>query len=101
MKAWNAALFRSNQKTPASFRVNQLSGEIFEMQARYQEASAEYRKAIHKNPAALNLPFRLGPTLLLNSHESANLRESRKDFEADLVLSPPYAPAEYKAGQLF
>jgi tetratricopeptide (TPR) repeat protein len=100
MKAWNDAVFQMHQKTPASFRVNQLSGEIFETQSRYQEAAAEYRKAIQKNPAALNLHFRLGRALLLQSHDPANLREARKEFEAELVLNPSDAVAEYEVGQI-
>jgi tetratricopeptide (TPR) repeat protein len=100
MKAWNDAVFQMHQKTPASFRVNQLSGEIFETQSRYQEAAAEYRKAIQKNPAALNLHFRLGRALLLQSHEPANLREARKEFEAELALNPSDAAAEYEVGQI-
>jgi tetratricopeptide (TPR) repeat protein len=100
MKAWNDAVFQMHQKAPASFRVNQLSGEIFETQGRYQEAAAEYRKAIQKNPAALNLHFRLGRALLLQSHEPANLREARKEFEAELALNPSDAVAEYEIGQI-
>jgi tetratricopeptide (TPR) repeat protein len=100
MKAWNDAVYRMYQKTPASFRVNQLSGEIFEIQGRYQDAAAEYRKAIQKNPAALNLHFRLGRALLLQSHEPANLREARQEFEAELALNPSDAVAEYQLGQI-
>ena len=100
MKAWNDVVFRMYQKTPASFRVNQLSGEIFEIQGRFQDAAAEYRKAIQKNPAALNLHFRLGRALLLQSHDPANLREARKEFEAELALSPSDAVAEYQVGQI-
>jgi tetratricopeptide (TPR) repeat protein len=100
MKAWNDAVLRMYQKTPASFRVNQLSGEIFEIQGRYQDAAAEYRKAIQKNPAALNLHFRLGRALLLESHEPGNLREARKEFEAELALNPGDAVAEYQVGQI-
>jgi len=100
MKAWNDSVFQMYQKTPASYRVNQLSGEIFEIQARYQEAAGEYRKAIQKNPAALNLHFRLGRALLLESHQPANLREARKEFEAELALNPSDAVAEYEVGQI-
>ncbi|HEY2012461.1 MAG TPA: tetratricopeptide repeat protein [Bryobacteraceae bacterium] len=101
MKAWNDAVFQMYRKTPASFRVNQLSGEIFEIQGRYAEAAAEYRKAIQKNPAALNLHFRLGRSLLLESHDPANLREARKEFEAELALNSGDAVAEYQVGQIF
>lgn len=100
MKAWNDAVFQMHQKTPASFRVNQLSGEIFETEARYQEAVAEYRKAIQKNPTALNLHFRLGRALLLQSHDPANLREARQEFEAELALNPSDAVAEYEVGEI-
>ena len=100
MKAWNDVVFQIYRKTPASFRVNQLSGEIFEIQGRYQDAAAEYRKAIQKNPAALNLHYRLGRALLLQSHEPANLREARKEFEAELALNPSDAVAEYQVGQI-
>jgi tetratricopeptide (TPR) repeat protein len=100
MKAWNDAVFQMYQKTPASFRVNQLSGEIFEIQGRFPDAAAEYRKAIQKNPAALNLHFRLGRALLLQSHEPGNLREARKEFEAELALNPSDAVAEYQVGQI-
>ncbi|HXB73917.1 MAG TPA: tetratricopeptide repeat protein [Candidatus Acidoferrales bacterium] len=99
MKAWNDAVFQMYQKAPASYRVNQLSGEIFEIQGRFQDAAAEYRKAIQKNPAALNLHFRLGRALLLESHDAANLREARKQFEAELALNPGDAVAEYQVGQ--
>lgn len=100
MKAWNDTVFQMYQKTPASFRVNQLSGEIFEIQGRYQDAAAEYRKAIQKNPAALSIHFRLGRALLLESHEAANLREARKEFEGELTLNPSDAVAEYQVGQI-
>lgn len=99
MNAWNDAVFQMHQKTPSSYRVNQLSGEIFEIQGRYTEAAAEYRKAIQKNPAALNLHFRLGRSLLLQSHDAANLRNARKEFEAELALNPSDAVAEYEIGQ--
>src|SRR5205085_11911819 len=92
--------FQMYRKAPASFRVNQLSGEIFEIQGRHHDAAAEYRKAIQKNPAALNLHFRLGRALLLESHEPANLREARKEFEAELALNPSDAVAEYQVGQI-
>ncbi len=99
MKAWNEAVFQMYQRAPASFRVNQLSGEIFEIEGRYAEAAAEYRKAIEKNPAALNLHYRLGRALLLESHDATHLRDARREFEAELLLNPSDAVAEYQIGQ--
>lgn len=100
MKAWNDAVFRMYQKAPASYRVNQISAEIFEVQGRYPEAVAEYRKAIQKNPSAINLHFRLGRALLMQSHSPDALNEARKEFEAELKLNPSDAVAEYEVGQI-
>jgi tetratricopeptide (TPR) repeat protein len=99
-KGWDEAVEQLYRKAPASFRVNQLSGEIFETEGRYADAAAEYRKAIQKNPAALNLHFRLGRALLLESHEAANLEQARKEFEAELALNPSDAVAEYEIGKI-
>src|ERR1035438_2548290 len=78
MRAFNDATRRMFEKTPASYRVNQLSGEIFETQNKFTEAAAEYRKAIEKNPRALNLHFRLGRAILLESHSPEAVAQSRK-----------------------
>jgi hypothetical protein len=43
MRAFNDAVSRMYQRAPSSFRVNQLSGELFELQGRVPEAMAEYR----------------------------------------------------------
>ncbi len=96
MRAWNDTVFQMFQKTPASFRVNQLSAEIFEVQGRYTEAVQEFRKAIEKNPAALNLHFRLGRALLMESHAPESLAAARREFEAELQLNPTDAVAEYQ-----
>ena len=100
MKAWNDTLFEMFQKAPGSFRVNQISAEIFEIQSRYAEAAEEYRKAIEKNPAALNLHFRLGRVLLIESHSPENLALAQREFEAELALNSGDAAAEYEVGQI-
>jgi predicted Zn-dependent protease len=100
MKAWNDVVFQMFQKTPASYRVNQVSAEIFEIQGRYADAITEYRKAIEKNPSAINLHFRLGRALILQSHSPAALSAARREFEAELQLNPNDAVAEYEIGQI-
>jgi len=100
MKAFNDATFQMFQKTPSSWRVNQLSGEIFETQEKFAAAAAEYRKAIEKNPQALNLHFRLGRAILLESHDPEALVRARKEFEAELALNAEDAAAEYQLGQI-
>ena len=89
-----------SRRRPASFRVNQLSAEIFETQNRYSEAAAEYRKAIAKSPQTVNLHFRLGRAILLESHEPEALVQAQKEFEAELALNPGDAAAEFQIGQI-
>lgn len=100
MRAWNETIYRLYQKTPSSFRVNQISGEILETQGRFPEAAAEYRKAIEKSPATLNLHFRLGRALLMSSHAPENLESARKEFEAELALNPNDSIAHYQVAQV-
>ena len=100
MKAFNDVTRRMFEKTPASYRVNELSAEIFETQNRFTEAAAEYRKAIAKNPRALNLHFRLGRALLLESHDPEALAQAQKEFEAELALNAGDAAAEFQIGQI-
>lgn len=100
MKAWNDAIYRMYQKAPSSFRVDQLSAEVFETQGKYTEAIAEYRKAIAKNPKAIDLHYRLGRALLQQSHDPAALNQARKEFDAELSLNPSDAVAEYQVAQV-
>ena len=100
MKAWNDAIYRMYQKAPSSYRVDQLSAEVFETQGKYTEAIAEYRKAIEKNPKGIDLHYRLGRALLQQSHDPAALEQARKEFEAELALNPSDAVAEYQVGQI-
>ncbi len=100
-KAWNFSIYELFQKAPSSFRVNQLSAEIFETEGRYSEAAAEYRKAIEKNPLALNLHYRLGRALLMQAHDPSALETARAQFEAELKLNPTDAVAEYQVAQIY
>jgi len=100
MKAFNDATLLMFQKTPSSYRVNQLSGEIFETQGKFAEAAAEYRKAIEKNPHAVNLHFRLGRAILLESHDPDAMARAAKEFEAELALNAEDAGAEFQLGQI-
>jgi tetratricopeptide (TPR) repeat protein len=99
-KAWNDAIYRMYQKAPSSYRVDQLSAEAFETQGKFDEAIVEYRKAIAKNPKAINLHYRLARALLQQSHEPGALEEARKEFVAELALNPADAVAEYQIAQI-
>lgn len=100
MSAWNQTVREMFDKTPASFRVNQLSAEIFETQSKYDAAIDEYRKALAKSPKTIGLHFDLGRAILRRSHDPAALDEARQQFEAELILNSNDAAAEYEIGQI-
>ncbi|HXE13775.1 MAG TPA: tetratricopeptide repeat protein [Bryobacteraceae bacterium] len=100
MKAFNEATRRMYQRTPSSYRVHELSAEIFEIQNRFDEAVDEYQKAIALNPNAPDLHFRLGRALLLRSHSGAALEQASQAFLAELKLNPEDAASEFQLGQI-
>lgn len=100
MKAFNDATLAMFQRTPASFRVHELSAEIFEVDSRYDEAVAEYRKAIEMNPQAPDLHFRLGRAILLAGHNPDSLAKATAAFRDELKLNPEDAACEFQLGQI-
>lgn len=100
MKAFNDATYAMFQRTPASYRVHELSGEIFEVENRYSDAVAEYRKAIELNPNAPELHFRLGRAILLQSHSPESLEQAAAEFRSELKLSPEDGACEFQLGQI-
>jgi tetratricopeptide (TPR) repeat protein len=100
MQAWNEVIREMFLTTPASFRVNQLSGEIFDDQGRYAEAVAQYRAAIAKNPKALGLHFEAGRALIMSSHTPEALELARGEFDSELALNPSDAVAEYEIAKI-
>ncbi len=100
MKAFNDTTLAMFQRTPASYRVHELSAEIFEVQSRYDEAVAEYRKAIEINPQAPDLHFRLGRALLLAAHSPESLAQAAAAFQDELKLNPEDGACEFQLGQI-
>jgi tetratricopeptide (TPR) repeat protein len=100
MRAFNATVARLFDAAPAAYQVNQLSAEIFEREGKFGEAVAEYRKAIEKNPRALNVHYRLGRALLMQGTSPETLSEAHAAFEAELRLNPRDAVAEFQIGQI-
>jgi tetratricopeptide (TPR) repeat protein len=100
MKAFNDSTLAMFQRIPASYRVHQLSAEIFEVEGRYEQAIAEYQKAIALSPAAPNIHFRLGRAFLMAGHGDTALDQARAEFQAELRLSPEDAACEFQLGQI-
>jgi tetratricopeptide (TPR) repeat protein len=100
MKAFNDATLAMFQRAPSSYRVHELSGEIFEVEDRFSDAAAEYRKAIAENPTAPDLHFRLGRAILLESHSAEALKAAAAEFQSELKLNPEDSACEFQLGQI-
>lgn len=100
MKAFNDSTLAMFQRTPSSYRVHELSGEVFEVEDRYADAAAEYRKAIEVNPDAPELHYRLGRAILLQSHTPEALHEAASEFRKELTLTPEDSACEFQLGQI-
>jgi predicted Zn-dependent protease len=99
-QAWNQTIREIFRETPSSFRVNQLSGEIFVTEGKYTEACEEFRKAISKAPNTLELHFELGRALLMSAHTAAALSQAEGEFEAELKLNSKDPAAEFELAQI-
>jgi tetratricopeptide (TPR) repeat protein len=100
MKAFNDVTFAMFQRTPASYRVHELSAEIFEVENRYSEAASEYREAIKLSPKSPDLHYRLGRTMLLQSHSPDALAQAAAEFKAELLVNPEDGASEFQLGQI-
>ncbi len=86
---------------PFSFQVHELNAEALEVQGRWEEAAAEYRKILEINPLLPGVHARLGRSLLAKRQPSATeLAQAKKAFEEELEIDPRNAGAEYVLGQL-
>jgi tetratricopeptide (TPR) repeat protein len=100
MKAFNDTTMAMFQRTPASYRVHELSAEIFEVENRYSDAVSEYNKAIAENPSAPALHYQLGRAILLSSHSPEALAQAKQAFLKELEVSPEDAVCEFQLGQI-
>jgi Tfp pilus assembly protein PilF len=83
---------------PNSADAHVFSAEGLEAQAKWDEAAAEYRRAIQLNPQRLGLHFRLGRMLLNRPATATSAAEGERELEAELRVDPNNAEAEFILG---
>jgi len=89
------------REAPFSYQVHELNAEALELQGRWDEAVAEYRKILAINPLLPGIHGRLGRALLSKPQPSpAAVQEAKKHFEEELQIDPRNAGAEYVLGEL-
>jgi tetratricopeptide (TPR) repeat protein len=88
-------------EAPFSFQVHELNAEALEIQGRWDEAAAEYRRILDINPMLPGIHARLGRALLSKPQPSpTEVDQARKSFEEELEIDPRNATAEFVLGQL-
>jgi len=89
------------REAPFSYQVHEISAESLEMEGKWDEAAAEYRKILDSNPMVPSIHARLGRVLLSKSQPSAaDVEQATKSFQEELEIDPRNAGVEYVLGQL-
>ena len=88
-------------EAPFSFQVHLLNAEALEIQGKWDDAAAEYRKILEISPMQAGIHARLGRALLSKPQPSpTDAEQAKKNFEEELEIDPRNAVAEYVLGQL-
>jgi tetratricopeptide (TPR) repeat protein len=88
-------------EAPFSFQVHLLNAEALELQDKWDEATAEYRKILEISPMQPGIHARLGRALLSKPQPSpAEVEQAKKNFQEELEIDPRNPTAEYVLGQL-
>ncbi len=95
---------RASQKlmvtAPTSYQVRLLNGEALEEQGKWEEAIAEYREVLNRNPNLPGIHYRVGRLVLTLPKSDENKKAAQLEFEAELKIDPSNAGAEYILGEL-
>jgi tetratricopeptide (TPR) repeat protein len=89
------------ETAPTSNEAHQLNAESLEVQGKWEDAAAEYRRILEHSPHATGIHFRLGRLLLSQQDPDGKLAEQAKqEFRQELEIDPTNAGAEYVLGEL-
>ena len=85
---------------PSAYQVHQLNAEALEAQGRWDDAMAEYRTVLEKNPNLPGIHYRIGRLILSKPETATTFSDAKKEFEAELAIDPNNAGAEYVLGEM-
>lgn len=103
---------RSSQRlmrsAPSSYQVHELNAEALETQGKWNDAEAEYREVLKRDPQLAGIHYRIARLLLsappstpANTATSADAKAAaRRELEEELKIDPNNAGAEYVLGEL-
>jgi tetratricopeptide (TPR) repeat protein len=85
---------------PESYQVHELNAEALETQGKWDDAIAEYRKILEKDPRLPGIHYRIGRVILSAPATDSTADDARKEFQEELEVDPTNAGAEYVLGEL-
>jgi tetratricopeptide (TPR) repeat protein len=89
------------REAPFSYQVHLLNAEALELQGKWDEAAAEYRRIIDINPMLPGIHARLGRALLAKPQPTPDaVATAKRNFEQELEINPSDASSEYVLGEL-
>jgi tetratricopeptide (TPR) repeat protein len=88
------------RSAPESYQVHELNAEALETQGKWDDAIAEYRKILDKNPRVPGIHYRIGRVILSAPATDTTAEDAKKEFQQELEIDPTNAGAEYVLGEL-
>ena len=83
---------------PSSYQAHKLNAEALESQGKWNEAEAEYKSIIAKDPQLPDIHYRLGQVLL--SKSPPETEDGKNEMQQELRINPGNAAAEFVLGEL-
>lgn len=83
---------------PNAYQTEELEGEVFESQGKWDEATAEYKRILDQNPGLPGIHYRLGRIFSAKTPPAAE--DAKKEFEEELKIDPTNASAEFMLGEI-
>ncbi len=85
---------------PGSYQMHELNAEAMETEGKQEDAVAEYREVLKKEPNLHGIHYRIGRLLLSGPNKDTAKEEARREFQEELKVDPSSAAAEYVLGEL-
>ena len=85
---------------PSSYQAHELEAEADESQGKWDDAVAEYREILKRNPDLPGIHYRMGRLRLSAPETTTSTDEAAREFQAELKIDPANASAEFFLGEI-
>lgn len=87
-------------KAPESYHTHLLNAESLEVQGKWDEAVAAYRKVLEVNPNLRGMHYRLARLIMSRPRTESSAADAKRELEAELKVNPNFAAAEFVLGEI-